>query len=99
MNWRRPHLGTSSQGGGCPPHLVSWIEDRGKVTRNIHSSILFNLAEPTVEVRTDNGHELRARFHWHVEGHGIRHAYIRELSGGEMIDKAYASPIPTDIAA
>lgn len=29
------------------------------------------------EIRTDNGHEFRAKFHWHVEGLGIRHAYIR----------------------
>jgi len=33
-----------------------------------------------VKFRTDNGHELQARFHWHVEGQGIRHAYIRPAS-------------------
>lgn len=26
------------------------------------------------EVRTDNGHEFQAKFHWHVEDQGIRHA-------------------------
>ncbi len=26
------------------------------------------------EIRTDNGHEFQARFHWHVEDQGIRHA-------------------------
>ena len=29
------------------------------------------------EIRTDNGHEFQAKFHWHVEDLGIRHAYIR----------------------
>ncbi len=29
------------------------------------------------EVRTDNGHEFQAKFHWHVEDLGIRHAYIK----------------------
>ena len=32
------------------------------------------------EVRTDNGHEFQARFHWHVEDQGIRHAYIKPAS-------------------
>jgi transposase InsO family protein len=32
------------------------------------------------EVRTDNGHEFQARFHWHVEDQGIRHAYIKPSS-------------------
>jgi len=29
------------------------------------------------EIRTDNGHEIQAKFHWHVEDQGIRYAYIR----------------------
>ena len=29
------------------------------------------------EIRTDNGHEFQANFHWHVEDQGIRHAYIK----------------------
>ena len=29
------------------------------------------------EVRTDNGHELQAKFHWHVENSGVRHTYIK----------------------
>ena len=29
------------------------------------------------EVRTDNGHEFQAKFHWHVEDKGIRHSYIK----------------------
>ena len=28
-------------------------------------------------VRTDNGHEFQAQFHWHVEDMGIRHVYIK----------------------
>ena len=28
-------------------------------------------------VRTDNGHEFQAKFHWHVEDLGMRHAYIK----------------------
>jgi transposase InsO family protein len=31
-------------------------------------------------VRTDNGHEFQAKFHWHVEDRGIRHVYIRPRS-------------------
>jgi len=31
-------------------------------------------------VRTDNGHEFQAKFHWHVEDKGIRHAYIKPAS-------------------
>ena len=29
------------------------------------------------EIRTDNGHEFQAKFHWHVEDKGVRHAYIK----------------------
>ena len=29
------------------------------------------------EIRTDSGHEFQAKFHWHVEDQGIRHAYIK----------------------
>ena len=32
------------------------------------------------EIRTDNGHEFQAKFHWHVEDKGIRHAYIKASS-------------------
>lgn len=32
------------------------------------------------EVRTDNGHEFQAKFHWHVEDKGIQHAYIKRGS-------------------
>ena len=32
------------------------------------------------EVRTDNGHEFQAKFHWHVEDQGISHAYIKPRS-------------------
>ncbi len=28
-------------------------------------------------IRTDNGHEFQAKFHWHVEDLGMRHAYIK----------------------
>jgi transposase InsO family protein len=30
------------------------------------------------EIRTDNGYEFQAKFHWHVEDKGIRHAYIKK---------------------
>jgi transposase InsO family protein len=29
------------------------------------------------EIRTGNGHEFQAKFYWHVEDQGIRHAYIK----------------------
>ena len=29
------------------------------------------------EIRTDNGHEFQAKFHWHVEDQGIRHVHIK----------------------
>jgi len=32
------------------------------------------------EIRTDRGHEFQAKFHWHVEDQGIRHAYIKPRS-------------------
>jgi transposase InsO family protein len=32
------------------------------------------------EIRTDNGHEFQAQFHWHVEDQGIRHVYIKPNS-------------------
>ncbi len=28
-------------------------------------------------IRTDNGHEFQAKFHWHVEDLGMRHVYIK----------------------
>jgi transposase InsO family protein len=28
-------------------------------------------------VRTDNGHEFKAKFHWHVEDLGMQHVYIK----------------------
>ena len=31
-------------------------------------------------MRTDNGHEFQAQFHWHVEDLGIRHVYIKPAS-------------------
>ena len=31
-------------------------------------------------IRTDNGHEFQAKFHWHVEDLGIRHVYIKPRS-------------------
>jgi transposase InsO family protein len=31
-------------------------------------------------VRTDNGHEFQALFHWHVEDRGMRHVYIKPRS-------------------
>lgn len=31
-------------------------------------------------IRTDNGYEFQARFHWHVEDLGIRHVYIKPAS-------------------
>ena len=33
-------------------------------------------------VRTDNGHEFQARFHWHLADLGIRHVYIKPRSPG-----------------
>lgn len=32
------------------------------------------------EIRTDNGHEFQAKFHWYVKDKGIRHAYIKPSS-------------------
>jgi transposase InsO family protein len=32
------------------------------------------------KARTDNGHEFQAKFHWHVEDQGSRHAYIKPRS-------------------
>jgi transposase InsO family protein len=32
------------------------------------------------QIRTDNGHEFQAKFHWYVEDQGIRHVYIKPSS-------------------
>ena len=32
------------------------------------------------QIRTDNGHEFQACFHWHIEDLGIQHAYIKPRS-------------------
>ena len=32
------------------------------------------------EIRTDNGHEFQAKFHWHAEDLEIRHAYIQRAT-------------------
>ncbi len=31
-------------------------------------------------MRTDNSQEFHAKFHWHIEDQGIRHAYIKSRS-------------------
>jgi hypothetical protein len=46
------------------------------------------------EVRTDNGHEFQAQFHWHVEDLGIRYAYIK-LASPQLNGKVERSH-PTD---
>ncbi|MBS0579644.1 MAG: hypothetical protein JSR36_10345 [Proteobacteria bacterium] len=28
-------------------------------------------------IQTDNGAEFQSNFHWHLEGHRIRHVYVR----------------------
>ena len=48
------------------------------------------------EIRTDNGHESQAKFHWHVEDLGIRHAYIKrgtpQLTG--KVERSHRSDGP-----
>ena len=43
------------------------------------------------ETRTDNGHEFQAKFHWHGDDKGIRHAYIKpgspQLNG--KVERSY----------
>jgi transposase InsO family protein len=56
------------------------------------------------EVRTDNGHEFQAKFHWHVEDHGIRHAYIKPRSPqfngkGEPTTRNSISSFPTKMTS
>jgi transposase InsO family protein len=45
------------------------------------------------EIRTDNGHEFQAKFHWHVEDLSIRHAYIKrgtpQLNG--KVERSHSS--------
>ena len=31
-------------------------------------------------IRTDNGHEFQSKFHWHVLGLGMEHAYIKPVT-------------------
>ena len=37
------------------------------------------------EIKTDNSHKFQAKFHWHVEDLGIRHAYIK--SGAPQLNQ------------
>jgi transposase InsO family protein len=32
------------------------------------------------QIRTDNGHEFQAQFHWYVEDQGMQHVYIKPRS-------------------
>ncbi|MHA3977058.1 IS481 family transposase [Halovulum sp. GXIMD14794] len=43
---------------------------------HVISAFLFRIRE----IRTNNGHEFQAKFHWFVEDRGIRHAYIKPRS-------------------
>ena len=45
------------------------------------------------EIRTDNGHEFQAKFHWHVKDKGIRHAYIKPSSSqfNEKVERSHRS--------
>ena len=55
--------------------------------------IIENFPFRIKEIRTDNGHEFQANFHWHVEDLGIRHAYIKrvtpQLNG--KVERSYRS--------
>src|SRR5664279_6212166 len=51
------------------------IRKRTPLISSITSSRDFHSAS---KIRTDNGHEFQAKFHWHVEDKGIRHAYIKK---------------------
>ena len=47
--------------------------------------VLVDIGSPKIpfrikEVRTDNGHEFQATFHWNVEVRDIRHGYITTSS-------------------
>ena len=48
---------------------------RGTRIRKLHTK-RYNIKE----IRTNNGHEFQAKFHWNVEDKGIRHAYIKPAS-------------------
>jgi transposase InsO family protein len=39
--------------------------------------VLRRLPFQVLVIQTDNGAELQSHFHWDLEGHGIRHVYIR----------------------
>ena len=51
--------------------------NRAKRYRHAARHIIEKFPFRIREVRTDNGHEFQAKFHWHVEDLGIRHAYIK----------------------
>jgi transposase InsO family protein len=42
------------------------------------NTVILKLPFRIKMVRTDNGHEFQAKFHWHLMELGIRHAYIKK---------------------
>ena len=55
----------------CRDRPIGFLISRTKVSRASTSSAFGHGR------RTGNGHEFQAKFHWHVEDQGIRHAYIK----------------------
>ena len=60
------------------PHHLRWHNQSNAI--DFINTIIDKFPFRIREVRTDNGHEFQAKFHWHVEDQGIRHAYIKPAS-------------------
>ena len=63
---RDPRQGTQNLPRHTQTNAIDFID-------HVVAKFLFRIRE----VRTDTGHEFQAKFHWHVEDKGIRHAYIK----------------------
>ena len=87
--WRQTYADRGEEGLINAPPIPKWHANRTppereeKVRRFQYTAIDFvdHIIEKFPfrirEIRTDNGHEFQAKFHWHVEDLGIRHAYIK----------------------
>ena len=69
---------------------VKFLKFRGKQGRKVKryqftaidfvDYVIDKFAFRLREIRSDNGHDFQARFHWHVEDKDIRHAYFKPSS-------------------
>ncbi len=60
--------------------LIIYQKHNQESANNFNDYVLDKFPFRIHTVRTGRGHEFQAKFHWHVEDKGIRHAYIKPRS-------------------